>query len=429
MARGPRFRRDFAGRGQLAAEQAAACGWVPELRPFVLLLWVGDAVDPAKTPAEPAIDPLMLINAITGAGVALAVGFFSTMSAETLMRLGRREQARAALARALSLLETTGDHFWAAETYRIQAALCLDEGDAAGDSARAEAETFLNRAIDTARRQQSHSLALRAAVDLAHLRRRQGREAEARDLVGGAYARVSHDIDAPDLRRRAVRRMNRRHPWRARLRWGRAGVRAPEPARASKSASSRWAPRTAIGWRCTRRRARGVRAGVEVVFRGFRDGDAKAQFRAILATRARAAAALAVVPINDGVVSDEIRAAADAGLPVLSCDTAFRGFDLPYVGSDNELGGRLAGQYLAGLLKSPGRVLALRREKRSAQCARKGLPRGLYLDRRRVGRCSRAFVKSHELLEIYVPPRRIAGTSSQRNVHRGDDACAGECPP
>ena len=127
--------------------------------------------------------------------------------------------------------------------------------------------------------------------------------------------------------------------------------------------------------------------------------------------RARGAAALAVVPISEGPVSDEIRAARDAGLPVLSYDTAFRGFDLPSIGSDNELGGRLAGQYLGGLIKSAGRVLALRTssEAISTQLRVKGFieamashPDLTLIDDVYAGTLlESAFVKSHELLDKY----------------------------
>ena len=49
---------------------------------------------------------------------------------------------------------------------------------------QAEAETWLQRALDVARRQEAKSLELRAAMSLSRLWQQQGKHAEARDATG-----------------------------------------------------------------------------------------------------------------------------------------------------------------------------------------------------------------------------------------------------
>ena len=63
----------------------------------------------------------------------------------------------------------------------------------------AEVESLLDQALRTARSQQARSLELRAAADLARLWMKQGKEAEARDLLSPVYARFTEGLDTHDL--------------------------------------------------------------------------------------------------------------------------------------------------------------------------------------------------------------------------------------
>ena len=64
---------------------------------------------------------------------------------------------------------------------------------------QAEAETWLQRALDVARRQEAKSLELRAAMSLARLWQQQGRCAEARDLLAPIYGWFTEGFDTADL--------------------------------------------------------------------------------------------------------------------------------------------------------------------------------------------------------------------------------------
>jgi predicted ATPase len=63
----------------------------------------------------------------------------------------------------------------------------------------AEAETWLQRALDVARRQEAKSLELRAVMSLARLWQQQGKQAEARDLLAPIYGWFTEGFDTTEL--------------------------------------------------------------------------------------------------------------------------------------------------------------------------------------------------------------------------------------
>jgi predicted ATPase len=67
-----------------------------------------------------------------------------------------------------------------------------------GDTA--EAASWLQQAIDTARGQQAKSLELRAATSLARLWRDQGKRAQAHDLLAPVYDWFTEGFDTADLK-------------------------------------------------------------------------------------------------------------------------------------------------------------------------------------------------------------------------------------
>jgi predicted ATPase len=64
----------------------------------------------------------------------------------------------------------------------------------------AEVESWLDRALRTARSQQARSLELRAATDLARFWMTQGKRAEARVVLSSIYSRFSEGHETCDLK-------------------------------------------------------------------------------------------------------------------------------------------------------------------------------------------------------------------------------------
>ena len=111
--------------------------------------------------------------------------YFLGLLAEVLSADGQVDEGLEILARALKLVETTGERYYEAELHRLRGELLLS---AAGpDDRTAEARSSLQTALDVAHRQNSLSLELRAAVSAAQLMRRRdardGKLADARSIL------------------------------------------------------------------------------------------------------------------------------------------------------------------------------------------------------------------------------------------------------
>jgi predicted ATPase len=98
------------------------------------------------------------------------------------------------VAEALALVERSDERYWEAGIYRLKGELLLESR---GSS---EAETCFRRAIEIARRQSAKSLELRATTSLARLLDKQGRQDEARRMLGEIYGWFSEGFDTADLK-------------------------------------------------------------------------------------------------------------------------------------------------------------------------------------------------------------------------------------
>jgi predicted ATPase len=67
------------------------------------------------------------------------------------------------------------------------------------ETPQAEAEAWLQRALDVARRQEAKSLELRAAMSLARLWQQHGERAEAYELLAPVYGWFTEGFDTADL--------------------------------------------------------------------------------------------------------------------------------------------------------------------------------------------------------------------------------------
>ena len=82
-----------------------------------------------------------------------------------------------------------------AEICRLRGVLLLRQTE----TPQAEAEAWLQRALDVARRQEAKSLELRAAMSLSCLWQQQGKQTAAQALLAPIYAWFTEGFDTADL--------------------------------------------------------------------------------------------------------------------------------------------------------------------------------------------------------------------------------------
>ena len=136
------------------------------------------------------------IAACQASGAALFVPYLCTILADVSAHLGYPADSFQALAEAHTLVEQYEERWWEAEIARLRGVLLLRQAG----TLQAEAETWLQRALDVARRQEAKSLELRAATSLSRLWQQQGKRAEARALLAPAYSWFTEGFDTADLR-------------------------------------------------------------------------------------------------------------------------------------------------------------------------------------------------------------------------------------
>jgi predicted ATPase len=135
------------------------------------------------------------IAACRATGTALFVSYFYTVLADVAAHLSHTADGLQALAEAHTLVEQQEERWWEAEVYRLRGVLLLRQTG----TPQAEAETWLQRALDVARRQEAKSLELRAAMSLGRLWQQQGKRQEAYDLLAPIYHWFTEGFDTADL--------------------------------------------------------------------------------------------------------------------------------------------------------------------------------------------------------------------------------------
>jgi len=135
------------------------------------------------------------ITAWRTTGAALNVPYLCTVLADAAAHLGHPEDGLQALAEAHTLVEQQEERWWEAEVYRLRGVLLLRQPG----TPQAEAETWLQRALDVAHRQEAKSLELRAAMSLSRLWQQQGKRAEAYERLAPLYAWFTEGFDTADL--------------------------------------------------------------------------------------------------------------------------------------------------------------------------------------------------------------------------------------
>jgi predicted ATPase len=115
--------------------------------------------------------------------------------AEAHRHVGQAIEGLAALEEALVLVDKNGERFYEPELYRLKGELLL----AMLAAGHAQAETCFQRALDLARRQQSKSWELRAAISLSRLWQQTGKRADAYQLLADTYGWFTEGFDTGDL--------------------------------------------------------------------------------------------------------------------------------------------------------------------------------------------------------------------------------------
>ena len=117
-----------------------------------------------------------------------------SLLAEAYGQVGRVEEGLAALAEALTIVDTTGGRREEAELYRLKGELLWHAG-----YRPEEVEACFHRALTIARRQQAKFWELRAATSLSRLWQRRGRREDARQLLAPIYGWFTEGFDTADL--------------------------------------------------------------------------------------------------------------------------------------------------------------------------------------------------------------------------------------
>src|SRR5262249_31386994 len=121
--------------------------------------------------------------------------YYLAMLAEAYGQGGQAEEGLRVLAEALALVNTGGERRHEAELYRLKGELLL----ARFVESHTEAETCFRQALAVARSQQARALELRASMSLSRLWQRQGKRAEAHQLLAEVYGWFSEGFDTVDL--------------------------------------------------------------------------------------------------------------------------------------------------------------------------------------------------------------------------------------
>ena len=102
--------------------------------------------------------------------------------------------------------------------------------------------------------------------------------------------------------------------------------------------------------------------GVTVAWRGpLREDDRDSQVSEVENAIARGVSGIALAPLDDSALVGPVSSAMKRQIPVVIFDSGLKGEDwVSFVATDNNAGGRLAGEHMAKLLNGKGRIFLLR---------------------------------------------------------------------
>jgi predicted ATPase len=135
------------------------------------------------------------LDVVRAKGLEFAMPYWLAHLAELSGLAGQIAAGLDTTAEALAQIERTGERCWEAEVWRIKGDLLLQTGN----HPQAEAETCYYKAIEVSQGQSAKSLELRAVMSLARLWQRQGKCAEARQMLAEIYGWFTEGFDTADL--------------------------------------------------------------------------------------------------------------------------------------------------------------------------------------------------------------------------------------
>jgi predicted ATPase len=166
----------------------------------------------AQGQAEEGLDQMRQgLTAYLATGAAIWRPYFLAMLAEGYGQVGAIDEGLRVLAEALAAVQETGERVWEAELHRLKGELVLQAWHqppvpedsmlhAPGHTLQtAEAEACFHQALAVARHQQARSLELRATMSLARLWQKEGKRAEARQLLEEVYGWFPEGFETADL--------------------------------------------------------------------------------------------------------------------------------------------------------------------------------------------------------------------------------------
>jgi predicted ATPase/DNA-binding winged helix-turn-helix (wHTH) protein len=165
-------------------------------------IWQGWALAMQGQSTEGIAQMQQELTARRGAGVRVWVPMCLGLLAEAYGGIGQATKGLCLLAEAHREIAETHERFYEAELYRLKGELLLAQvGTKAHGTRCAEAESCFQQALAVARHQQAKSLELRAALSLARLWQRQGKRAEAQQVLTPLYSWFTEGFDTADLQK------------------------------------------------------------------------------------------------------------------------------------------------------------------------------------------------------------------------------------
>jgi predicted ATPase len=138
-------------------------------------------------------------------GATIRNTYWLALLADAYRKARQFADACATLTGALVSVHRSEECWWEAELYRLKGELLLESSihDSVTRNPE-EAEACFGQALEIARRQQTKSLELRAAMSLSRLWQVQGKKEEARKMLAKIYNRFTEGFDTADLKEAQV---------------------------------------------------------------------------------------------------------------------------------------------------------------------------------------------------------------------------------